>query len=162
MTVTFSILQMNNYIYFFNNRFGTIVVHAQEILSFFQLQIQITIEISQEMFYWTRKEGIFKHIAKFLNCIKKINQNGYVILYFFFCLYFSYVNSTSILYKKYRHIQITWTISRSISLTNFIFDRMDRAMALTRKGCNLRVNVQTTTSVVSTISVLSQRLHTEK
>lgn len=71
MTVTFSILQMNNYIYFFNNRFGTIVVHAQEILSFFQLQIQITIEISQEMFYWTRKEGIFKHIAKFLNCIKK-------------------------------------------------------------------------------------------
>lgn len=148
MTVTFSILQMNNYIYFFNNRFGTIVVHAQEIFSFFKLQIQITIEISQEMFYWTRKEGIFKHIAKFLNCIKKINQNGYVILYFFFCLYFSYVNSTSILYKKYRHIQITWTISRSISLTNFIFDRMDMAMALTRKGCNLRVNVQTTTSVV--------------
>lgn len=87
MTVTFSILQMNNYIYFFNNRFGTIVVHAQEIFSFFKLQIQITIEISQEMFYWTRKEGILKHIAKVLTCIE-INQNGYAILYFLFCLYF--------------------------------------------------------------------------
>lgn len=52
MTVTFSILQMNNYIYFFNNRFGTSVVHAQEILSFFKLQIQITIEISQENIFF--------------------------------------------------------------------------------------------------------------
>lgn len=90
MTVTFSILQMNNYIYFFNNRFGTIVVHAQEIFSFFKLQIQITIEISQEMFYWTRKEGILKHIAKVLTCIE-INQNGYAILYFLFCLYFFFM-----------------------------------------------------------------------
>lgn len=147
MTVTFSILQMNNYIYFLTIDLEQLYYMHKKYLVFFKLQIQITIEISQEMFYWTRKEGIFKHIAKFLNSIE-INHNGYVILYFFFCLYFSYVKSTSILYKKYRHIQITWTISRSISLTNFIFDRMDRAMALTKKGCNLRVNVQTTTSVV--------------
>lgn len=144
MTVTFSILQMNNYIYFFNNPFGTIVVHAQEIFSFFKLQIQITIEISQENVFLDKEGRHLKAYRKIFRLFK--NKSQWIrdtVLFIFF-----YVKYTSILYKKYRHIRITCTISRSICLTNFIFDRMNRAMALTRKGCNLSVNVQKITSVV--------------
>lgn len=128
MTVTFSILQMNNYIYFFNNRFGTIVVHAQEMCSFFKLQIQITIEISQENFILDKEGRHLKAYRKIFRLYK--NKSQWIrdtVLFIFF-----YVKYTSILYKKYRHIRITCTISRSICLTNFIFDRMNRAMSLTR------------------------------
>lgn len=147
MTVTFSILQMNNYIYFFNNRFWTSVVHAQEIFSFFKItnsnnNWNITGNVLLD------KEG--RHLKAYLKIFKLYRNKSQWIrdTVLFFCLYFLYVKYTSILYKKYRHIYITCTISRSICLTNFIFDRMNRAMSLTIKGSNLRVNIQTTTSVV--------------
>lgn len=106
MTVTFSILQMNNYIYFFNNRFGTIVVHAQEIFSFFKLQIQITIEISQENVFLDKEGRHLKAYRKIFQLYRNKSQWIRDTVLFLLSLFF-YVQSTSILYKKYRHIRIT-------------------------------------------------------
>lgn len=83
MTVTFSILQMNNYIYFFNNRFGTIVVHAQEIFSL----IQITIEISQENVFLDKEGRHLKAYRKIFRLYKNKSQwiRDTVLFIYFLC-----------------------------------------------------------------------------
>lgn len=124
---------MSYHIDFFNNQFGTVVISGiQEIFSFLIISLKKHVKYYMEMFYWTRK-GVYCRIFKYFFSIK--NKSEWICdanifsSVFILCL----IKNLLVCFIRYIDTFIYPEIFKeSFGFLNLIFDRMNRAMSLSR------------------------------